>query len=55
MELDIDVLVRLGDGIVVFAGGRVIPTCRILRRVLAICMRMNGCTPYVGGGLSPAL
>jgi hypothetical protein len=55
MELDIDVLIRLGDCIVVFAGRRVVPTCRRLRGVLGECLSTNGCTPYVGGGLNPAL
>ena len=55
MELDIDVLVRLGDCIVVFADGRVVPTYRRLRRVFGKCVSINGCTPYVGGGLNPAL
>jgi hypothetical protein len=55
MKLDIDVLICLGYCIVVFAGGRVVPTYIRLRRVLVKRVSTNGCTPYVGGGRNPAL
>jgi hypothetical protein len=38
MELNINVLVCSGDRIVVFAGRRVVPTYRRLRRVLVSCV-----------------
>jgi len=55
MELDIDVLIRLGDGIVVLAGGRVVPTYTRFSRILVKCMTFDLCAPYVGGGRSPPL
>ena len=39
MELNINILVCLGDRIVVFAGRRGVPTYRKIRRVLVSCVR----------------